>query len=195
MPGGAPPAMQFQPLQYAQPATTTADAMKGLGKNLASANKVLQQQNPAAQPAPPGTAVQTPSGGTIMMGGPQGPAPFPGGALPGTPYSNQAGPVAPPGMNQPPPGAGPPPSQPMVPNQPPGGAMVGGPQGQPGAPGQSPVGAMAQQPGMLQNLIRSIMGGGGAGGVTPNGVPGSAALNGAGMLAPTMNNPSAFGGG
>lgn len=192
MPGGAPPAMQFSPLQYAQPATTTADAMKGLGKNLASANKVLQQQNPAAQPAPPGTAVQTPSGGTIMMGGPQGPAPFPGGALPGTPYSNQAGPVAPPGMTTPPPGAGPPPAQPMVPNQPPGGAMVGG---QPGA-GQppSPVGAMAQQPGMLQNLIRSIMQGGAGGAGGQPGMPGAAALNGAGMLAPTMNNPSQFGG-
>ena len=168
----APSPMQFAQMPGLINAPTVADAMKNMGKNLASANKTLQQQTPAMDPTQAGAAVPGAQGPTAA-GGPQGPAPLQGqSALPGSPYSAAAGPP-----------------RPMVPNQPQGGAMIGG---QPGAPGQTPVGAMAQQPGFLQALIQRIMGGGQ--GVNPNGVSGMAALNGAGMLAPTMNNPSAYGG-
>lgn len=190
MPSGAPAPMQFAPLQFAKPSTTTADAMKGLGKNLAAANKVLNPADTTGDAVDPGTAIQG-GQGPIVAGGPQGPAPLPGQqAPPGSPYSQQAGPPVPPPQ--------PPPPQPMVPNQPQGGAMVGGPPQQaPGAQPNSGIGTILQSmnPMQRQAILQQISGGLG-GSVQPNGVPGSAALGNAGMIPSwaSMGGPGGLGG-
>ena len=109
MPGGAPPPVQFSQLSYASPPSNSlGQQMQQFGKNLKSSG--LFQQTPTPADMAPGSAV--PGGqGPISAGGPQGPAPLPGQqALPGSPYSQQAGPVAP----QPPAPVAPPPQQPSI---------------------------------------------------------------------------------
>jgi len=109
MPGGAPPPVQFSQLSYASPPSNSlGQQMQQFGKNLKSSG--LFQQAPVPADMAPGSAV--PGGqGPISAGGPQGPAPLPGQqALPGSPYSPQAGPVAP----QPPAPVAPPPQQPSI---------------------------------------------------------------------------------
>ena len=109
MPGGAPPPVQFSQLSYASPPSNSlGQQMQQFGKNLKSSG--LFQQTPTPADMAPGSAV--PGGqGPISVGGPQGPAPLPGQqALPGSPYSPQAGPVAP----QPPAPVAPPPQQPSI---------------------------------------------------------------------------------
>ena len=136
MPGGAPPPVQFSQLSYASPPSNSlGQQMQQFGKNLKSSG--LFQQAPVPADMAPGSAVPGGQGpisaggpqgpisaggpqgpisaggpqGPSSAGGPQGPAPLPGHqALPGSPYSPQAGPVAP----QPPAPVAPPPQQPSI---------------------------------------------------------------------------------
>ena len=212
----APPPMQFaqMPGLMQGGGSTTGDALSKLGKSLGAANKKLNLfgGSDASQPVDPGQAVQG-GAGPIVAGGPQGPAPLPGQqALPGSPYSTAAGPPAPP--------PGPPPgSTPLVPGQPPGGAMSS-PQGPPPLPpggvpmpqprplGAPPFGAPgpAGQPSGIANLMQTMAPAqrqallaqisGGLGGAGGQGVLGSQALGGAGMIPSwaSMGGPGGFGG-
>jgi hypothetical protein len=166
MPGGAPQAMQFQPLSFASAAPST-DKMKNLGKSLEGARKLFgpEDMNPADLTA--GAAVPG-AGGPSAVGGPQGPAPLqqPGVMQPppGTPYSPQAGPVAPqPGMPQP----GMPPPQPGVPQPP---------------QGPTPIQDFTRNmtPPMMLDWLKRMTQAGGS--ILPPGAPGTAAMQSAGLL-------------
>lgn len=194
MPGGAPGPFQFSPIQFSQQQQpTVGQQMQDLGKNLAAASKSMKGTGmPTPAAVDPGTAIQG-GQGPIVAGGPQGPAPLPGQqALPGSPYSPQAGPPAPPPGAQPPP-PGPPMN--LVPNQPQGGAQVPMPQPRPpqappsAAPlmagGQgSPVSAMLSQMSPQQQMafFQRVAGAGQGGG--QGSIPGGAGLM--GMMQPGM---------
>jgi hypothetical protein len=96
MPSGAPPMANFPTLSYAdiKDAPSMGKSLQGLGKNLASAKAALAPTvAPQANIAPGATVPDT----TVAAGGPQGPPPLPGQqGLPGSPYSPQYGPAAPP---------------------------------------------------------------------------------------------------
>src|SRR6516165_8146519 len=90
MPSGAPQAMRFADLKFAdQPKTNTGQQMQTLGKNLkaAGADKLFQPTPPAVVP---GAAVPGAQGPT-SAGGPQGPMPL---VAPGTPGPSVAPPAA-----------------------------------------------------------------------------------------------------
>jgi hypothetical protein len=185
MPGGAPQAMQmpWMNLQFAKsdPSKGIGNQMQALGKSLKDAGVNQTLNPPTPQDVAPGASV--PGGaGPIAAGGPQGPAPLPGQqALPGSPYSPQAGSAAPPILT--PQQASPQLGQPQLPT-----AQVPYPQ-------PSPVQAFMQNnPFQQLNLLRSALAGGGgaAGGM----MPGTAALSGAGMLpgAGVLPGSQGFGG-
>jgi hypothetical protein len=193
MPSGAPPAMQMAPLQFAQPTQTMASQLQGLGKNLASAGKAVLPGlgGPPATPIAPGAPIPGAAGPTAA-GGPGGPQPLinPQAQVgqAGNPAAGPVGPgvpINPAAMPQPnAPGGGPP-------GGPPGGPQLPTPQNPypQGPMGASGVGNVLQNmsPPQLLQWLQSISRGGGS--VTPPGLPGSAAMQGAGML-----NPSQFGG-
>ena len=167
MPSGAPPPMQFANLQYAQPQSSNiGKQMQDLGKNLKSSGiGNLFQQNPlAAGAAIPGAV------GPTSAGGPQGPMPL----------------VQPPGQ---------PAAQP--PAMPPAGQPAGGtppivlpqivqpqPQAQP-QQGVNPTQNMT--PMQTLDWLRRMTGAGQS--VVPPGMPGSAALNSAGLGMLPSNQP------
>src|SRR6516164_8951229 len=166
MPSGAPPPMQFAQLKFAdQPKTNIGTQMQQLGKNLkkAGVGNLLQPTPPAVVP---GAAVPGAQGPT-SAGGPQGPMPL---VAPGTPGPSVApAAAAPAGPQMAPPAAPPPVTTPPV---------------------QLPQIIPAQQPGVnpTQNMspvqqldwLRRMTGMGQS--VIPPGMPGSAALTGAGLL-------------
>jgi hypothetical protein len=163
--------MQFAPLQFAQPTTSLASQMSSLGKNLAGANKTIQGLN-----APPAAA---PTDASVGMPGSQfaGPvAPGAGAAMgaqgTGTPGNAFAGPVNP-NMG----------AQPQLPT--PQNPYPNGPTGQLG----TGIGNIAQNmsPPQLMQWLKSMMNQG-QGPAGPGALPGSSAINNAGML------PSTFGG-
>ena len=161
----APPPMQFAQLKFAdQPKTNTGQQMQQLGKNLkaAGADKLFQPTPPAVVP---GAAIPGAQGPT-SAGGPQGPMPL---VAPGTPGPSVAPPVAAPPGAAPPtaaPPAGPPPVQlpPIIP-----------------APAQTGVNPTQNMtPPQMLDWLKRMTGAGQS--VIPPGQPGSAALQGAGLL-------------
>lgn len=168
---GAPPPMQFMPLQYAQGGGDLASQLKALGQ---AAGPLAKAAGSAMTPAAvaPGSAVPG-DVGPSSVGGPNGPAPLvpPGttpmaNPMPGQPGSPQAGPVAP-GGSMPLPGM-------------PGTAAAGPAAPQP--PAQSGILAALQglQPPQIMDILRKMSSQGQS--VIPATQPGSAALQGAGLL-------------
>jgi|SRR6516164_273530 len=159
MPSGAPPPMQFAQLKFAdQPKTNVGTQMQDLGKNLKKAGigNLLQPTPPAVVP---GAAVPGAQGPT-SAGGPQGPMPL---VAPGTPGPSvapaAAAPVAPPPVTTPPV------QLPQIVPAPP-------------QPGVNPTQNMT--PVQQLDWLKRMTGIGQS--VIPPGQPGSAALQGAGLL-------------
>jgi hypothetical protein len=177
MPSGAPPPMQFANLQFSdKPKTNLGTQMQDLGKNLkkAGVGNLLQPTPPAVVPGAAVPGVQGPT----SAGGPQGPMPL---VAPGTPGPS----VAPPAAAPPPmaPGAAPAPPAP-VPGQPPQPFSTGGappvylPQIISNPPRVNPTQNMT--PPQMLDWLKRMTGVGQS--VIPPGQPGSAALQGAGLL-------------
>lgn len=165
----APPPVQFSQLQFAKPTTSPygAQGMQDLGKNLAKAKATLMPSGPTPGPGAVDATVGTPGS---AYAGPVAPGATPPVGL--TPQQSAAIPPAPPA-----------PPPPVMPQQP---AVQ--PQAQP-----TGIADYLRNLSPLQNIdiLRRMTQTGQP--VIPPGMPGSAALGGAGML-PTMNNPSQFGG-
>jgi len=174
MPSGAPPPMQFAQLKFAdQPKTNIGTQMQQLGKNLKAAggDKLFQPTPPAVVPgaAVPGAEGQTAAGG---------PGPYRQLVAPGTPGPS----VAPSAAAPPPMAPGAPPAP--VPGQPPQQFPTGGapPVFLPQIIGSQPPVNPTQNMTPPQQLdwLRRMTGMGQS--VIPPGQPGSAALQGAGLL-------------
>jgi hypothetical protein len=156
----APPPMQFAQLKFAdQPKTNLGTQMQDLGKNLkkAGVGNLLQPTPPAVVP---GAAVPGAQGPT-SAGGPQGPMPL---VAPGTPGPSVA------------PAAAAPPVPPPPVTTPP----VQLPQIVPAPPQQGVNPTQNMTPPQQLDWLRRMTGIGQS--VIPPGMPGSAALSGAGLL-------------
>ena len=161
MPSGAPQAMRFADLKFAdQPKTNLGTQMQTLGKNLkaAGADKLFQPTPPAVVP---GAAVPGAQGPT-SAGGPQGPMPL---VAPGTPGPSVAPAAAAAPPPAPPPVTTPPVQLPQIVPAPP-------------QPGVNPTQNMT--PPQMLDWLKRMTGVGQS--VIPPGQPGSAALQGAGLL-------------
>ena len=174
MPSGAPPPMQFAQLKFAdQPKTNVGTQMQQLGKNLKAAggDKLFQPTPPAVVP---GAAVPGAEGPTAAGG----PGPYRQLVAPGTPGPS----VAPSAAAPPPMAPGAPPAP--VPGQPPQQFPTGGappvflPQIIGSQPPVNPTQNMTpvQQLDWLRRMTQTGQN------VIPPGMPGSAAMSGAGIL-------------
>src|SRR6516162_2494883 len=174
MPSGAPPPMQFAQLKFAdQPKTNLGTQMQDLGKNLkkAGVGNLLQPTPPAVVP---GAAVPGAQGPT-SAGGSRGPMPL---VAPGTPGPSVAPAAAAP------PTAAPPTAPSGVPGQPPQQFPTGGapPVFLPQIIGTQPRVNPTQNmdPFQAVDWLRRMTQTGQN--VIPPGMPGSAAMSGAGIL-------------
>ena len=167
MPSGAPQAMRFADLKFAdQPKTNLGTQMQDLGKNLkkAGVGNLFQPTPPAVVP---GAAIPGAQGPT-SAGGPQGPMPL---VAPGTPGPSVApAAAAPAGPQMAPPAAPPPVTTPPVQL----------PQIVPAPPQQGVNPTQNMTPPQQLDWLRRMTGIGQS--VIPLGQPGSAALQGAGLL-------------